>query len=159
MIRILNIQDFETWINLAKEVEPLFGPMVDLKEFKDGIKESIKNNDSYGIENGNGELAGIIALDQIKNEILWLAVSEKHRGNNYGNRLVKKAIEILENKGDIFVQTFAENIKEGNAARKIYENNGFTYLKNAGQNPAGIETVIMVKKNKSNTVKKVTLNI
>lgn len=46
MIRLLRMQDYNTWINLAKEVEYLFGPMVDSKDFQDGfvdLKDAGKN--------------------------------------------------------------------------------------------------------------------
>ena len=46
MIRLLKMQDYNTWINLAKEVEYLFGPMVDSKDFQDGfvdLKDAGKN--------------------------------------------------------------------------------------------------------------------
>jgi len=29
MIRLLNMSDYDAWIELAREVEPLFGPMAD----------------------------------------------------------------------------------------------------------------------------------
>ena len=35
---------------------------------------------------------------------------------------------------------------EGKNARIIYENNGFVDWKEAGKNPANIETVIMIKR-------------
>jgi ribosomal protein S18 acetylase RimI-like enzyme len=89
-------------------------------------------------------VAGIIAINRERNEILWLAVSQQFRGNNYGDRLIKKSIDLMQSKGDIFVQTFADNIDEGKAARSLYERNGFKFLKEAGKNPANIETVIMV---------------
>jgi GNAT superfamily N-acetyltransferase len=148
MIYLLRQQDFDTWIDFAKEVEPLFGPMSDSKEFQEGIKQCIQKQNAFGIKNSQGNLAGIIALDRDNNEILWLAVGKKYRGNKYGDKLVKKAIEELEGNGDIYVQTFSGNIEEGKNARIIYENNGFTDLKDAGKNPANIETVIMVRKNK-----------
>ena len=46
MIKLLQMQDYNTWINLAKEVEYLFGPMVDSKDFQDGfvdLKDAGKN--------------------------------------------------------------------------------------------------------------------
>ncbi|HOY30581.1 MAG TPA: GNAT family N-acetyltransferase [Bacteroidales bacterium] len=146
MIYLLKPQDFETWIALAREVEPLFGPMADSIEFHEGIKNCIQNNNAYGIKNDQGNLAGIIALDRHNNEILWLAVGKKHRGNNYGDKLVKKAIAELESNGDIYVRTFSVKVEEGRSARIIYERNGFSDLKDAGKNPADIETVIMVRK-------------
>jgi GNAT superfamily N-acetyltransferase len=149
MIRLLDIQDYVFWIKLAEEVEPLFGPMIDSKEFQAGIKDCIQKNNAFGIENEQGNLTGIIALDRVKNEILWLAVAKNYRGNNYGKKLIKKAIEELEGNGDIYVQTFSGKVNEGKNARNIYERNGFVDFKDAGKNPANIETVIMIRK-KSN---------
>jgi hypothetical protein len=37
-IRLLVLQDYDTWIELAEEVEPLFGPMIDSNELQNGIK-------------------------------------------------------------------------------------------------------------------------
>ncbi|HOW10601.1 MAG TPA: GNAT family N-acetyltransferase [Bacteroidales bacterium] len=146
MIRLLDLQDYDVWIELAKEVEPLFGPMTDSKEFQNGIKECILNNNAFGYEDEKGNLTGIVALDRANSEIIWLAVAKKHRGKNYGEELVKKAIEELEGNGDIYVQTFSEKVDIGKNARNIYERNGFADLKDAGKNPAGIETVIMIRK-------------
>ncbi|MFW5774707.1 MAG: GNAT family N-acetyltransferase [Chitinivibrionales bacterium] len=56
-------------------------------------------------EHEDKKVAGILALDRKKNEILWLAVGGAYRGNNNGDRLVKKAIEQLKERGDLFVQT------------------------------------------------------
>ncbi len=146
MIRQLNESDIPTWLKLAEEVEPLFGPMVGSVEFMEGIKACIHNNEAFGLEHKNGELAGIIAINRQENEIIWLAVAKKYRGNHYGNELVKKAIKELEINGDIFVQTFAAEIPEGKSARAIYEKSGFEDFKNAGKNPAGIDTVVMIRR-------------
>jgi len=145
MIRLLTHYDLAAWLKLAKEVEHLFGPMTDSEDFKNGIKQCIENKNAYGMENSDGVLAGIIAIDRERNEILWLAVGQQFRGNNYGDRLIKKAIDLMQSNGNIFVRTFAENMDEGKAARSIYEKNGFKFLKGAGKNPANIETVIMIK--------------
>lgn len=147
MIRFVKPNEYDNWIELAKEVEHLFGPMTTSEEFQNGIREVIKEENSYGIENQNGDLVGIIAIDRQNSEILWLAVGKDHRGNNIGDKLVKKAIEELKMNEEIYVQTFAESVEEGRGARIIYERNGFVDLKNAGKNPANIETVIMVKRN------------
>jgi len=146
MVRLLKLEDYSAWIEIAKTVEPLFGPMVASQEFQKGIKHCIENGNSYGIEHNDGILAGIIAIDRVKNEILWLAVNEKYRGNKYGDKLVKKAIEELEKNGDIFVQTFAKSVPAGKNAIILYEKNGFIELQNAGKNPANIETIIMVNR-------------
>lgn len=145
MIRLLKDNDYEAWLELAKEVEHLFGPMVNLKEFQEGIKDCIKNKNAYCIEDEKQDIVGIIALNRKENEIEWLAVGEKHRGNKYGQRLLSKAIEELEINGDIYVQTFSPITEEGKNSRRLYQKNGFKDLKKAGKNPAGIETVIMIR--------------
>ncbi len=217
MIRLLRDKDYDAWLLLAKEVEPLFGPMVLLEEFQKGIKYCIKNQDAYCIEietssirgynktgsiggynetgsiggynetgsiesynnagsiggynnagsiggynnagsiesyNKTGSIenkeitgiiAGIIALDRVMNEIVWLAVGKHYRGHQYGNQLVKKAIDELQKNGPIFVRTFASGIREGQSARKIYEKFGFTDYKTEDKNPAGFETVVMIR--------------
>ncbi|MDR1200529.1 MAG: GNAT family N-acetyltransferase [Tannerellaceae bacterium] len=146
MIRLLIPKEYDTWIEIAREVEPPFGPMINSKEFQDSIKNCIKRNSAYGIDNENGKIVGIVALDRGNNEILWLAVKKKYRGNHYGDKLVKQAIDELENNGDIFVQTFANGVLEGENVRILYTKHGFIDFKNAGKNPAGIETVIMIKR-------------
>ena len=145
-IRLISLKDYDFWINLAREVESLFGPMSNSKEFQEGIKHCIQNKNAFGIEDYNKDLVGIIALDRETNEITWLAVGKEYRGNKYGDKLVGKAIEELERQGDIYVKTFSKKIEQGKSARKIYESNGFIDLKEAGNNPANIETVIMIKK-------------
>ena len=147
-IRLVNQEDYCTWIELAKEVECLFGSMVDSKEFCKGIKDCIHKNNAFGIENKNKDLMGIIALDRENNEIIWLAVAKKYRGNRYGDKLVKKAIDELKINGDIYVQTFSKREEQGKSARIVYENNGFVDFKNADNNPANMETVVMIKTNK-----------
>jgi ribosomal protein S18 acetylase RimI-like enzyme len=146
MIRLMKESEYDIWIEIAKEVEYLFGPMVKSNDFKKAIKECIKNNNAFCSTNHDYIITGIIALDRVQNEISWLAVKKQFRGNNYGNKLIKKAISELIKNGDIKVQTFSENCNEGKAARKIYLKNGFVDLKEAGGNPAGLDTVIMVKK-------------
>lgn len=146
MIRQLNEKDYTAWLELAAEVESLFGPMIQDKEFQEGIKACIKAGDSYCKLNDEGIVAGIIAIDRIHNEISWLAVGKQHRGEGYGDCLIKKAIEELIINGDVYVQTFSAEYETGKPARKLYLNNGFVDYKKAGKNPAGLETVIMVKK-------------
>jgi GNAT superfamily N-acetyltransferase len=146
MVRSLEIADYDTWVALGREVEHLFGPMADSEEFREGIRECIQRRDAYGVEDADGQLVGIIALERENNEILWLAVKEKCRGNGYGELLVRKGVEELEHNGDISVQTFAVHEGYGRGARVLYERSGFVDSHRAGKNPAGIDTVLMVRR-------------
>lgn len=143
MIRFVTNQDLDAWIELAREVEPLFGEMVANEDFINGIKDCISNQSAFCVVNTDNEVDGIIAISKTLNEIVWLAVREKHRGNGYGYQLLERAINNLDNSKPIYVQTFSPGVKAGEAARKIYLKFGFKDDKDGGKNPAGIDTVIM----------------
>lgn len=145
MPRPLTSSDIPAWLVLAREVEPLFGPMADVEEFQIGIRDCVDARSAFGVEDESGGLAGIVALNRGGNEIAWLAVARAHRGKRFGERLVDRAIEELEPGGDICVQTFAAGCVEGEGARRIYGKKGFVDARAAGRNPAGFDTVIMVR--------------
>ena len=74
---------------------------------------------------------------------MWLAVSKRHRRKGVGRQLLEFALRHLDRHKDIFVQTFAESVSEGKAARKLYLDCGFTDDRDGGLNPAGVPTFIM----------------
>lgn len=143
MIRLVTNEDLNAWIELAKEVEPIFGEMVNNENFINGIKDCIANSSAFCVVNANNDIEGIIAINKVLNEVSWLAVREKCRGKGYGYQLLETALNSLDNRKPIYVQTFSPNVKAGEAARKIYMKFGFKDYKDGGKNPAGIDTVIM----------------
>jgi GNAT superfamily N-acetyltransferase len=143
MIRSLTSGDINSWLSLAKEVEHLFGKMVGVEEFENGIASAIDQNCAFGYEDSEFGITGIVAISKENNSIEWLAVSESSKGKGIGSMLIERAIEKLEQKKDIFVQTFLPEIPEGRAARKLYRKFGFSDYQSGGLNPAGINTVIM----------------
>lgn len=143
MIRLVTNKDFNAWLELAKEVEPLFGEMVECEDFKKGIKKCISNLSAFCFVNTNNDIEGIIAINKDENEIAWFSVRKKCHGKGYGYQLLKAAINYLDNVNHIFVQTFSSNVKAGEAARKLYMQFGFKDYKDGGKNPAGIDTIIM----------------
>lgn len=146
MTRQLNQDEIPVWLELAAEVEPLFGPMARNHEFQEGIRACVRKGDAFARINDDGAIAGIIAIDRENSEISWLAVGERFRGQKYGDDLVKRAIEEMKVHGDIYVQTFSKENECGLSARRVYVNNGFIDFKPSGLNPVGIDTVIMVRK-------------
>ncbi len=65
-----------------------------------------------------------------------------------GYKLKENMIE-LDSKRDMKVQTFSKGVEAGTPARNLYQAFGFEDHKNMGKNPAGIETVLMIKKQKN----------
>ena len=139
--------DFNAWISLAREVEPLFGPMADEKDFQEALRKAISLRTAFCIysepNGGKKDLIGGVVISKDANEIAWLAVSQQYRGKGYGRKLIEYAISKLNPEENIFVQTFDKSIPEGKSARKLYSDFGFTDFKDGGLNPAGVPTVVM----------------
>jgi GNAT superfamily N-acetyltransferase len=143
MIRFVKDSDINAWLELAREVEPLFGGMADNEDFKNGIKGCICASSALCAVNDDGDIEGIVAFDKAGNEICWLAVREKSRSKGCGAKLLEAALGCMDSERPVFVQTFAPEEKVGEAARKLYMRFGFKDYKEAGKNPAGINTIIM----------------
>jgi len=88
-------------------------------------------------------------FDKEENSIEWLAVSDHLKRQGIGRILVEYAINELDSKRDMKVQTFSKGVEAGTPARNLYQAFGFEDHKNMGKNPAGIETVLMIKKQKN----------
>ena len=139
--------DFESLIDLSREVEDFFGPMANEESFRAALKEAIGKETVLCVRsqeaNKNKLLKGGIVIAIESNAILWFVVSEKYRGQGIGGDLLKAAINRLDNERDIVVQTFDESVEAGLAARTLYLKSGFVDLRGEGENPAGIPTVTM----------------
>lgn len=82
------LEDFDGWIRLAKEVEPLFGPMVGDPGFQEGLRRAISDGNAFCIRTADLEkgqtLQGGLIVSREANEILWLAVAEESRSGESG---------------------------------------------------------------------------
>lgn len=143
MIRLVTDRDLDEWLDLAREVEPLFGDMTENEDFKTGIRCCCSNDSAFCVTNDTNNIEGIIAINKASNEISWLAVRKRSRGKGYGYQLLKAALDNLDETKPIYVQTFSPTVIDGEAARKMYLHFGFEDFKDGGKNPAGIDTVIM----------------
>lgn len=137
-------KDIDDWIALAREVEPLFGPMADDPAFHGGMVQAMSMGRALCVKKC-GRLAGGLVLCPDTREILWFAVSKDCQGKGVGRILLDKALRILGPEKEMSVTTFDKNVKEGVAARSLYESLGFRDRSPAGLNPAGIPIVMMAR--------------
>jgi len=147
-VRVSTLDDLDGWLALAREVEPIFGPMADEAAFRTGLKEAILVNNAFCVTRQAGDgrslFRGGIVVSKEANSILWLAVSRKNRGQGVGKALLAKAVGSLDRRRPIAVTTFYETEEVGLPARRLYLSFGFKDDVPAGVNPAGIPTVTMV---------------
>ena len=148
--------DVEGWLSLACEVEPLFGPMADVPEFRDALTAAIAQKQAFTSSSAPAEfdnrVLGGIVICKATNSIEWLAVSASARGLGIGGRLLQLALDQLNPAQPVSVQTFAPSIPEGSAARHLYRKYGFEDHAPMEPNPAGIATVLMIKPPRSRGV-------
>ncbi len=137
--------DIENWLQLAGEVENLFGPMREDPDFLAALEVAIGEERAFCIRDGQAGLIAAIVLSYEKNEIEWLAVTSSRQKSGLGGQLLQHALQKLDSARNISVQTFASVAAIGDSARKLYMKYGFKEVSPAGQNPAGIATVIMVR--------------
>ncbi|MDT8904008.1 GNAT family N-acetyltransferase [Anaeroselena agilis] len=139
-IDFVTMNDTEAWLALAREVEPLFGPMAGEAGFIQAVEEIIAARKAYCVRDREG-LAGGVAVSG--NAIEWLAVAARARGKGYGRALLAFALEKCDPALAVTVQTFDASCPEGAAARQLYTDAGFVETEKAGPNPAGVGTVMM----------------
>lgn len=155
-VRLSSPDDYSHWLELAKEVEPLFGPMTDDPIFCEALRQALLAGDAFCLtesDNNNGSevFLGGIVISKEANEILWLAVIRRSRGQKGGTALLAEAMKHFDHTRPVAVTTFDKTIEAGTPARRLYESFGFCDFIVAGTNPAGIPTVTMIlDKNNAN---------
>jgi len=141
--------DFVRWLDLAAEVEHLFGPMVGEESFRQALVDAIDGQRAFCTREGNGtpgsRLCGGVVIDHACNGIEWLAVVQDYRGKRVGRSLLQFAVSHLDPAREVVVQTFAPGVPEGAAARHLYLSLGFRDRTPADPTPAGIPTVHMAR--------------
>jgi len=130
------------WLKLAAEVVAIFGPMVDVPEFRAGLIQAMRDNRALGAIS-DGILVGGIIIDTDANEILWLVVSNTAGGKGIGRFLIGEAINYLYSNRPIRVQIYDSTVETGPAARALYSEYGFRDPRDGGLNPAILPTRIM----------------
>ncbi len=139
-------KDLAAWLELAREVEPLFGPMLGHDAFHNAMKSAIISKNAYCIRHAEHSTPlGIIVISPERNEIDWLAVKASARGKGVGKALLEHAISTMPASLPLRVQTFSATVAAGLSARMLYLRAGFCEKTTAGLNPAGYPTVIFEK--------------
>jgi GNAT superfamily N-acetyltransferase len=144
-IKTAGSPDIPAWLELAREVEPLFGPMAGKPAFRASLQAAVLEGRGLCAWRGD-QLAGAVSVRLDDNSIAWLAVAEDCRGKGAGRALALAAIErLLPPFRPVLVQTFAPGAKEGEAARRLYLSLGFQDGVALTPTPTGFPTVRMMR--------------
>ena len=127
--------DVPSWLEIVREVEPLFGPMPD---FDATLSRNIDRASAVCVRDPDGEVLGAMLLRVgPPGEIAWLAVRSTARRRGVGSALVAEALRRLPAAPVVTVDTFGEDNIDGRPARRLYEGFGFVAAEHLERGPEG----------------------
>jgi len=126
--------DIPSWLEVAREVEPLFGPMPD---FGSTLLRNIARGTALCVRDAGGQVLGGALLGAPPHtRISWLAVRASARRKGVGHALVAEAVRRCPPPGEVLADTFGADSIEGRPARRLYESFGFVAAETL---PPGLE--------------------
>lgn len=143
IVRLARDQDVPGFIELARQVEHWFGPMVDDPGFAAVVSKNIRRASALvAVTSDETSLLGglLIGSKPPTCHLRWIVVTEHARGHGVGRALVDDAIRRFANgPGIVEVVTFgADNpAADASGARIFYERLGFTPAEAAPIGPEG----------------------
>jgi GNAT superfamily N-acetyltransferase len=136
MVEPATVADIESWLALAREVEPLFGPM---PKFDVTLKAKISEDAALCVRDGSRALLGGVLLggEAPDNWIRWLAVRPDARRKGVGAALLHSVLHRWPGPCTISLATFGADNPAGLAARRLYERFGFVAGEMLPRGPEG----------------------
>ena len=135
-VRLATSRDVASWVELAREVEPLFGPMPDIATH---IERGIARGTAIVAVDADNQVAGamLFSRDDRPHHIHWLAVRASARRQGAGSALVNAALHRWNDGAPIEVVTFGADHPAGAAARALYSRCGFQFQEITDDGPEG----------------------
>lgn len=125
-------EDINGWLELASEVEYLFGPMVNDPKFIQALEKNIEGGTAFCVRENDASpnsrlLGGVLFLASYapNYKIGWLAVSTQARNKGIATALLHHILALVQIPSEISVTTFGENVPDGQPARRFYQKYGF----------------------------------
>ena len=136
--------DLQAWLDLAAEVEPLFGPMVVDPGFHAALERHIARQTAFCVREQDGApgtpLMGalLFSIGHVPHyKIGWLAVAQRWRRQGVAQALVEHCLRLIQPPAELSVVTFGADNLAGRPARRFYERMGFQASEEAPNGPEG----------------------
>ena len=136
--------DIPAWLDLAAEVEPLFGPMVADPTFHAALERNIERHTAFCIREQDGApdtplMGGLLfsAAHAPHYKIGWLAVAQRWRRQGVAQALVEHCFQFIQPPAELSVITFGADNLAGRPARHFYARMGFQAVEAAPTGPEG----------------------
>jgi GNAT superfamily N-acetyltransferase len=125
------LADLPAWHELAREMEPLFGPMLNDPEFHAALERNIVRGTALCLRAHDGAASAplwgalLYSPKAPVAKLNWLGVTASQRRNGIGLHLFHAMREQLHASETLEVVTFGEDHPGGLAARRFYQKLGF----------------------------------
>ena len=136
--------DIPAWLDLAAEVEFLFGPMVADPAFHQALERNIERRTAFCIREQSDlpgtPLVGALLFSATRAphyKIGWLAVAARWRRRGAAQALVTHCFDRTQPPAELSVTTFGADNLAGKPARDFYERVGFHPAEAAPNGPEG----------------------
>ncbi len=130
-----NEGDVPSWLEIVREVEPLFGPM---PEFTRHLRRNIERGSALCVRTPSGGIAGGVTYRPAPHfEISWLAVRAQHQSHGVGRALLAAVLHRYGEQPEVTATTFGEDVLAGQAARRLYLSAGFHAAERLPDGPGG----------------------
>lgn len=128
--------DIASWLEIVREVEPLFGPM---PRFDITLKTKIAEVAAWCVRDGAGAVAGGVLMggEAPQHWIRWLAVRAAARRRGIGAALLEDVLRRHPGPCTIALATFGDDNPAGRPARRLYARYGFEAREMLPSGPEG----------------------
>jgi GNAT superfamily N-acetyltransferase len=141
---LAQIADIQPWLELAAEVEDLFGPMVADPAFHAALERALQRQTAFCIreqaDTPGTPLKGALLFSAARApdyRIGWLAVAQRWRRHGVAQALLGYCVALIQPPAELSVITFGEDNLAGRPARRFYERMGFHGAEAAPNGPEG----------------------
>lgn len=133
---LAGVDDITSWLEIVREVEPLFGPM---SKFDVTLKNNIAGRAALCVRDDRGIVVGGLLLGGTRPDywIRWLAVRRSARRKGIGTKLVQGALSRCATPCSVSLATFGADNVSGFPARALYERLGFVACQMLPRGPEG----------------------
>ncbi len=120
-----NIDDWMNLVNKVKESFPGLETEEALNEHRNTVLGFMENGAAICAKADTG-IVGTLLFSKEANMICFLAVDAEYRRQHIAEKMFSYMLTFMDQKKDITVTTYRENVPEGIPARMFYKRMGFT---------------------------------
>lgn len=123
ILQFAALEDIDNWMDLVNVAKDNF-PGLKINEYREMLERNIGRQTALCVKY-RSQIVGVLLFSINSACLSCMAVHPSHRKKGIGSVLVEKMISLFPRDMDIWVSTFREDDKWGEAPRALYKKFGF----------------------------------